>query len=137
MGEKEQSILQRAQTQALQGNFNEAITNYAESAAETEFVAGEYPVLDHCDTNHWIRFRLNPNARACYPEPVGAWEWKDASGDWLPLPPTAAEIADEAQRGGIPNTIIDLGDETFMVNVIEGTMVSLLTKQQTEIRRIR
>lgn len=46
-------------------------------------------------------------------EPVGAWEWKDASGDWLPLPPTAAEIADEAQRSGVPNTIIDLGSDAL------------------------
>ncbi|KAF4672028.1 Elongation factor-like GTPase 1 [Perkinsus olseni] len=131
------SILQRAQTQALQGNFNDAVTNYAVNAAEVEFVGGQDITVDQTPMGCWIGPATvgNTTGASLIGKPAGRWEWRDSTGEWLPLPHAAALIADEAQRCGVPNTVIELGNETFMANVMDGTMVSLLTQQKTEIRR--
>ncbi|KAF4729642.1 hypothetical protein FOZ63_013474, partial [Perkinsus olseni] len=165
------SILQRAQTQALQGNFNEAITNYAVNAAEVEFVGGQDITVDQTPMGCWIglpdgheynnralpmnqagtQVQSPPEATSTHPRSsavgntagasligrsAGSWEWRNSAGEWLPLPHAAALIADEAQRCGVPNTVIELGNETFMANVVDGTMISLLTQQKTDIRRV-
>ncbi|KAF4713178.1 hypothetical protein FOZ62_000477, partial [Perkinsus olseni] len=137
LGNHLQSILQRAQTQALQGNFNEAITNCAVNAAEVEFVGGQDITVDQTPMGCWIGSSAvgNTAGASLIGRSAGSWEWRNSAGEWLPLPHAAALIADEAQRCGVPNTVIELGNETFMANVVDGTMISLLTQQKTDIRR--
>ncbi|KAF4734330.1 hypothetical protein FOZ62_023418, partial [Perkinsus olseni] len=123
------SILQRAQTQALQGNFNE---DPLQGSAAPLLGSQSAPFVLTWRTSSAVG---NTAGASLIGRPAGSWEWRDSMGEWLPLPHAAALIADEAQRCGIPNTVIELGNETFMANAVDGTMVSLLTQQKTDIRR--